>query len=57
MKDLRYLIEQTGIEAGDTAMRDLPNWHAPKKILIAALRSGQIAGAALLNVVDPDLGY
>jgi phosphoglycerate dehydrogenase-like enzyme len=32
--DVEKLIEQTGIEAGDTAMRDRPNWHAPKKILI-----------------------
>jgi phosphoglycerate dehydrogenase-like enzyme len=32
--DLEKLVEQTGIEAGDVAMRDLPNWRAPKKIVI-----------------------
>ena len=25
--DLEKLVEQTGIEAGDVAMRDLPNWR------------------------------
>jgi len=28
------LIEQTGIEPGATAMRDLPGWRAPTKVLI-----------------------
>ena len=28
------LIEQTGLEAGDVAMRDMPNWHTPRKILV-----------------------
>lgn len=28
------LIEQTGIEAGATAMRDMPGWRKPKKIVI-----------------------
>lgn len=32
--DLEKLIEQTGIEAGEVAMRDLRNWHSPKKILV-----------------------
>jgi len=32
--DINKLIEQTGIEAGDVAMRDMPNWHTPKKILV-----------------------
>ncbi len=32
--DIDKLIEQTGIEAGDVAMRDMPNWHTPKKILV-----------------------
>lgn len=32
--DVQMLIEQTGIEASDIAMRDLPNWHTPKKILV-----------------------
>jgi phosphoglycerate dehydrogenase-like enzyme len=32
--EIETLIEQTGIEAGDVAMRDVPNWRAPKKILV-----------------------
>ncbi|MGI9272694.1 MAG: D-2-hydroxyacid dehydrogenase [Woeseiaceae bacterium] len=32
--DLENLIEQTGIEAGPVAMRDVPGWKAPKKILV-----------------------
>jgi len=32
--DLDKLVEQTGIEAGEVAMRDLPNWRSPKKILV-----------------------
>ena len=32
--DIDKLIEQTGIEAGDMAMRDFPNWRSPKKILV-----------------------
>ena len=32
--DIDELIEQTGIEAGEVAMRDMPNWHTPKKILV-----------------------
>ncbi len=32
--DIDKLIEQTGIEAGDVAMRDMPNWRPPKKILV-----------------------
>lgn len=32
--DIDELIEQTGIVAGDIAMRDFDGWQAPKKILI-----------------------
>ena len=32
--EIDKLIEQTGIEAGDVAMRDLPNWRMPTKILV-----------------------
>ena len=32
--DLEKLIEQTGIEAGPVAMRDVPGWRAPKKIVV-----------------------
>ena len=30
---IEQLIEQTGIEAGDVAMRDMPGWHKPRKII------------------------
>ncbi len=32
--EIEKLIEQTGIEAGDVAMRETPNWRAPKKVLV-----------------------
>lgn len=32
--EIKMLIEQTGIKAGDVAMRDFPNWRTPKKILV-----------------------
>jgi phosphoglycerate dehydrogenase-like enzyme len=32
--DIDELIEQTGIEAADVAMRDFPGWRAPKKIIV-----------------------
>ena len=32
--DITELIEQTGIEAGDVALRDMPGWRAPKKIIV-----------------------
>ncbi len=32
--DIDRLIEQTGIEAGDVAMRDMPGWRAPKKVVV-----------------------
>jgi hypothetical protein len=85
--ELEKLIEQTGIEVGSIAMRDMLGWRAPKKIvvyggfdidddlqgtvpgayfvnvgrgksvvtddLIAALRSGKIAGAGL-DVTNPE---
>ncbi len=31
---IEQLIEQTGIEAGDVAMRDMPGWHQPRKIIV-----------------------
>ncbi len=31
---IEQLIEQTGIEAGDVAMRDMPGWHKPRKIIV-----------------------
>jgi len=32
--DINELIAQTGIEAGDVALRDMPGWRAPKKIIV-----------------------
>ena len=32
--NIAELIEQTGIEAGDVALKDMPGWRAPKKIVI-----------------------
>jgi len=32
--DIAELTEQMGITAGDTAMRDIPGWRAPKKIVM-----------------------
>ena len=32
--ELEKLIEQTGIKAGPVAMRDLPGWRVPKKIVV-----------------------
>jgi phosphoglycerate dehydrogenase-like enzyme len=32
--DITELIAQTGIEAGDVALRDMPGWRAPKKIIM-----------------------
>lgn len=55
--DIAELTEQMGIQAHEEAMRDRPSWHEPRKIV---MRQGQLSGAeirALLNVVDPELGY
>ena len=32
--NIAELIEQTGIEAGDVELKDMPGWHAPKKIIV-----------------------
>ena len=42
--NIAELIEQTGIEAGDVAMRDMPGWREPKKIVVRdiALSQGEI---------------
>ena len=36
--ELDRLIEQTGVEAGDVAMRDRPGWREPRKILVRDTR-------------------
>lgn len=42
------LVEQTGIEAGDVAVRDMPRWREPRKIIVRADYgvNEQIAGMA-----------
>jgi len=34
--NIAELIEQTGIEAGDVAMRDMPGWREPRKIVMSS---------------------
>jgi phosphoglycerate dehydrogenase-like enzyme len=34
--NIAELIEQTGIEAGDVAMRDMPGWREPQKIVMSS---------------------
>jgi phosphoglycerate dehydrogenase-like enzyme len=34
--NLAELIEQTGIEPGDTPLRDMPGWREPKKVVITS---------------------
>jgi len=36
--DIAELIEQTGVKAGDVALRDMPGWREPKKIVMPAGR-------------------
>jgi len=42
--NIAELIEQTGIEAGDDAMRDMPGWREPRKIVVQdiGLSQGEI---------------
>ena len=35
--DIERLVEQTGIAPGSVALRDMPGWHAPKKIVLLDL--------------------
>lgn len=32
--NITELVEQTGIQAGEVALRDMPSWHSPRKIVI-----------------------
>ena len=54
--DIEKLIEQTGIEAGDVAMRDMPGWRVPKKIIVldvigaVAAIEGVVPGIELIAV-------
>jgi len=46
--DIDRLIQQTGIEAGPIAVRDLPGWREPKKIIVRDIAGlyGNVEGSA-----------
>lgn len=48
--ELDRLIEQTGVKAGDVAMRDRPGWQEPRKIIVRNTRG------FYADVADSDLG-
>ena len=57
------LVEQTGIEAGDVAVRDRPDWRKPRKIIVRADLAEAVAEAAAgvdviaVSSVADALGY
>jgi len=57
---IEQLIEQTGVEAGDVAMRDMPGWHEPRKIIVLdrfglfAEVDAAISGVELIAVRSED---
>ncbi len=46
------LMQQTGIEAGDVALKDMPGWHAPKKIIVRDIGLSQREMQALMPGVE-----
>jgi len=56
--NIAELIEQTGISAGNSAMRDMPGWRVPKKIIVldaygaAAALDAVNSGARIVAVAD-----
>ena len=50
--NIAELIEQTGIEAGDVALKDMPGWHAPKKIIVRDIGLSQREIQALIPGVE-----
>ncbi len=46
------LIQQTGIEAGDVALRDMPGWRKPKKIIVRDIGLSQGEIQALMPGVE-----
>lgn len=56
--NISELTEQTGIKAGDVALRDLPDWRAPKKVVLRNIGFSlpelqeQIPGIEIVEVRD-----
>ncbi len=50
--NIAELIEQTGIEAGDVAMRDMPGWREPKNIVVRDIGLSQREIQALMPGVE-----
>lgn len=57
---LDRLVEQTGVRAGDVAMRDRPGWREPRKIIVRDARgfyaavAGSTSGVELISVKTED---
>lgn len=60
---IERLVEQTGIEAGDVAVRDRPDWRKPRKIIVRADYAAAVADVAAgvdviaVSSVADALGY
>ena len=52
--DVEKLIRQTGIKEGPVAVRDMPGWEAPDKILVRELTPGLVDG---LRQEFPDVEF
>lgn len=50
--NIAELIEQTGVEAGDVALRDMPGWREPRKIVMPAGRITEQEAQSLLPGVE-----
>lgn len=50
--NIAELIDQTAIEAGDVAMRDMPGWREPKKIVVRDIGLSQHEIQALMPGVE-----
>ncbi len=46
------LMQQTGIDAGDVALRDIPGWREPKKIIVRDIGLSQREIQALMPGVE-----
>lgn len=50
--NIAELIEQTGIEVGEVAMRDMPGWREPRKIVMASTAFSKQEMAEILPGVE-----
>lgn len=50
--NIAELIEQTGVEAGDVALRDMPGWRNPKKIVMSDVGLSREEIEALLPGIE-----